>query len=226
MTGIDAVTEERRRVARNLHDGVGQQLVLLGYLVDEVAALAGSDAVRAGLLTLRDEVTRAALELRLSLTELRDEPGPDPGACTSLSAALSSYADEVRGRSDLRIHLHLDERGPRRSREVEQEVYRVAQEAIANVRQHAHAINVWVRLTTDAQQLLLLVEDDGIGHVAPREGHFGLRGMRERAERIGADLELGPRRDGGTIVRLHLAGVMYAPITEGDGHDRPRLARR
>ena len=210
----DAVTEERLRVARDLHDGVGQQLVLLGYLVDEVVSLVGDGLVREGLVALRDEVTRAAHELRRSLTVLREEPGPADG----LTTALTTSADEVRRHSGLRIHLDLDERGPRHSPAVEREVLRVAQEAIANVRQHARAINVWVRLITDAHQLLLVVEDDGIGHVAPREGHFGLSGMRERAERIGADLEIGPRRDGGTTVCLRVLGAGTAPIP---GRRRP-----
>lgn len=203
MNGVDMVTEERRRVARDLHDGVGQHLVLLGYLVDEVAALAGSGQVRDGLLALRDEVGRVAVELRASLADLRDEPVPGEG----LTAALSSYAAELRRRSDLRIHLRLDERGPRPRPAVEREVLKVAQEAIANVRQHARAANLWVRLTTDAHQLVLVVEDDGIGHVAPREGHFGLSGMRERAAQVGANLEIGPGRDGGTRVCLRAAGA-------------------
>ncbi|WP_243056357.1 sensor histidine kinase [Nocardioides sp. SR21] len=219
MSAIDAVAEERRRVARELHDGVGQHLVLLGYLVDEVAALVGEGPLREGLVSLRDEVGRAAVELREALTDLRGPQG-------TLSASLSAYADEVRRRSGLRIHLRLDERGPRWPAEVEREVLRVAQEAIANVHQHARAINVWVGLTTDVHQLLLVVEDDGIGRVAPREGHFGLSGMGERAERIGADLEIGPRRDGGTLVRLRVPGVRTALTPEGDGHDRPCVARR
>lgn len=222
MSATDAVAEERRRVARDLHDGMGQQLVLLGYLVDEVAALAGDGPVRDGLLTLRDEVSRVAVGLRASLSELREEPGPTDG----LAPALRAHLDDLRGRSGLRLHLDLDERGPRWAPPVEREVLRVAQEAIANVRQHARAINLWVRLTCDAHQLLLVVEDDGIGHVAPRAGHFGLSGMRERAARIGADLEIGSRRDGGTVVRLRAHAAGTAPTPEGDGHDRPCVARR
>lgn len=222
MSTVDAVAAERLRVARELHDGVGQHLVLLGYLIEEVTAIAGDGSIRDGLVALRDEVTRVAQELRQSLVGLREEARPEDG----LAAALTSHAEEVARRSHLRIHLHLDERGPRPAPRVEREVLRVAQEAIANVHQHARAINLWVRLTTDAHQLLLVVEDDGIGNVAPREGHFGLCGMRERAERIGADLELGPRRDGGTIVRLRLLGSGSARITEGDSHERSCPARR
>ena len=67
---------------------------------------------------------------------------------------------------------------------------------------HARAINVWVSLTLNGPDVRLVVEDDGVGGASPRAGHFGLHTMRERAERIGADLEVGARHDGGTVVTL------------------------
>lgn len=220
-----ALREERRRVARELHDGVAQQVVALGYLVDDVACLVDTESARTAVIALRDEVSRVTHELRRSVADLRTEVGVEDGLADGLSGALSSYVGELGHHCDLRIHLHLDERGARPPRHVEREVLRIAQEAIANVRQHARAINLWVRLTTDAHQLRLVVEDDGIGNVAPREGHFGLVGMRERAERIDGALEVGVRPDGGTVVTLH-TGVATAPTMEGDSDDRQRLARR
>jgi signal transduction histidine kinase len=86
-------------------------------------------------------------------------------------------------------------------------VLAIAQEAISNVRQHAGAINLWVSLTTDVHEVRLVVEDDGTGTVAPRAGHYGLQGMRERGELVGATLEIGVRPDGGTAVTLQMSAT-------------------
>ncbi|MGB0100933.1 MAG: histidine kinase [Nocardioides sp.] len=221
-----AAAEERRRVARELHDGVAQQVVALGYLVDELAGLLETDLARAACTALREVVGSVARELRGSVEDLRSEASSETSSSeTSLPASLAAYVAELDRRCDLRFHLEIDERGQGPGRDVEREVLRIAQEAIANVRQHARASNVWIRLSTDSHRLRLVVEDDGIGHVAPRRGHFGLLGMHERAERIEAALGIGDRPDGGTVVTL-TTGIASAPIMEGDSDDRSRLARR
>ena len=78
----------------------------------------------------------------------------------------------------------------------------MAQEAIGNVRKHARADNLWVTLDSDGATLRLEVEDDGVGNAGPREHHWGLQTMRERADGVGADLDVTPRPDGGTVVSL------------------------
>lgn len=217
--------EERRRLARELHDGVIQQLVALAYRVDEVAHVVGSGPGREALFALRDDVTGIACEVRRAVEGLRSEPRPVDG----LSGALSAYVGELGRRGDLRVHLHLDERGERLPEPVEHEVLMVAREAITNVRRHARAVNLWVRLVSDGHRLVLAIEDDGIGTVAPRPGHFGLQGMRERADQVGAALVIGVRPDGGTVVTLALgvpARLRRDLRTEGEGDDTQRLARR
>lgn len=194
---------ERQRVARELHDGVAQLVVALGYQAEELADQLGGGPGRDAVARLREEISQVALELRRAIYDLREEPERDGG----LSAELSAFLDDIRGSNELRLHLDLDERGPRLARAIEVEVLRIAQEAIANVRQHARAINLWVRLARDGERLRLVVEDDGVGTVAPRPGHFGLRGMRERAEQIGGVLEIGVRRDGGSVVTLWAGGT-------------------
>jgi signal transduction histidine kinase len=79
----------------------------------------------------------------------------------------------------------------------------VAQEAIGNVRKHAHADNLWVTLVSDGTTLLLEVEDDGVGNAVPKKRHWGLQSMQERAAGIDASLEVTSREGGGTIVRLN-----------------------
>ena len=179
-------------------------------------------AVQRSADDLRDEISRVVSELRFSIFDLRhdvDEAG-------SFSGALAEYIREIGTRSDLRVHLLLDERGPRLPRRTEAELLRIAQEAIGNVRKHARAVNLWVTLTTNDTELCLVVEDDGVGAAAPRTGHYGLHTMRERAERINADLTLCPRADGGTTVTLRSRLRTTLTTKDGDLHDDKRLARR
>lgn len=216
-----ATTEERNRLARDIHDGIAQEVVSLGYLADEIAEC-DDPAVQRTANNLRDEISRVVSELRFSIFDLRhdvDEAG-------SFSGALAEYIREVGTRSDLRVHLLLDERGPRLPRRTEAELLRIAQEAIGNVRKHARAINLWVTLTTDDTELCLVVDDDGVGAAAPRTGHYGLHTMRERAERIDADLTVGPRADGGTTVTLRSRLRTTLTTKESDPYDDKRPARR
>lgn len=214
-----ATDAERRRVAREIHDGVAQRVVSLGYLADELVDLASDPVVAQAAEDLRAEVTQVVGELRFSVFDLRQDLH-----ATGVSEALSEYVQQLSRRSDLRVHLLLDERGDRLPARVETEVIRIAQEAIANVDRHAVAVNLWVRFCTDANGLRLTVEDDGVGAALPRPGHYGMHTMRERAEHIGAELLIGPRPDGGTVVSLRsrTAGASR----EDTSHDEPRLARR
>jgi signal transduction histidine kinase len=214
-----ATTEERRRLARDIHDGVAQRIVSLAYLADEIVAVAPGAEVAHLAEVLRAEVDKVVEELRFSVLDLRDER---PGGA---SAALSEYVHELSRHSDLRVHLSLDERGARLSRRTEAEVVRIAQEAIGNAHRHAQAINLWVTLATDGADVRLVVEDDGIGHAGARAGHVGLHTMRERAARIAADLQIGERQDGGTVVTLRSqSSSTTVKERERDGDDR--LARR
>lgn len=214
------VLEERQRIARELHDGVVQQVVALVYRIDDAAFLAGPGPARQAVDALRDDVARLACEVRDAVEDLRGGAPSD-----GLAAALSSYAGELAGHGDVRVHVHLDERGERPAARVEREVLKIAREAIANALQHAHAVNLWVRFVADGHRLVLVVEDDGVGTVAPRPGHFGLQGMQERAERIGADLTIRVRQDGGTTVTLSTR-VPASPRREGVRDESQRLAHR
>ena len=211
--------EERRRIARELHDGVGQLVVALGYRVEDIADLVEAGPMHEAVLQLREEVAHVARELRRALGELRAEPAVD----RSVSDALSSYLEELSRRGDLRVHLAVEERGQRLPGQVEREVLQIAREAITNVDRHARAINLWVRLVREDGRVRLVVEDDGIGAVVPRPGHYGIQGMRERTEQIGGVLEIGVRPDGGTVVTLWAGG---ARVGEGESNDRQRSARR
>lgn len=213
-----ATAEERNRIAREMHDGVAQEVVALGYLVDEIETLTSEPATRALAASLRDEISRVVTELRFSIFDLRHHVAEH-----RLSAALAEYLREVSHGTELRVHLLLDESGPPLPSWTESELLRVAQEAIGNVRKHAQAENLWVTLISDGSHVTLKVEDDGIGNAAPRERHWGLQTMTERAERIGARLTVTPRPAGGTVVLL--CSTDAVPHERTDARDHHRSSR-
>ena len=98
---------------------------------------------------------------------------------------------------------------------------RIAQEAIGNVRRHSGAANLWVTWTTDVRSQCLRIEDDGVGNAAPRDHHYGLQTMRERAGHIGATLSVTDRAGGGTVVELsNRSEEPHQRKESPDGHHR------
>jgi signal transduction histidine kinase len=198
-----ATNEERQRLAREIHDGVAQELVMVGYGIDNALATLPDEAGETAeeLRSLRAEVTRVITELRLSLFELRSEVDRQGG----LSAAISEYARTVGAAGGLRVHFSVEDSTARLPAAVEAELMRIAQEAITNARKHAGAQNLWVSCEIDPPYARIEVSDDGAG-IAPQrpEGRFGLAIMAERAERIRGQLEITPRASGGTSVAVVL----------------------
>ncbi|MBY9073782.1 hypothetical protein K1X13_03000 [Nocardioides sp. WL0053] len=199
-----ATVEERRRLAREIHDGIAQEVASLGYLVDDLTATAESEDQRARLSALRGELTRVVSELRLSIFDLRS----DVVASTGLGAALSDYLHSVGARSDLTVHLTLDEAPTRLRAETETELLRIAQEAVTNARKHTDARNIWVNCRVQPPFASLEIRDDGGGLGTARPDSYGLRIMRERAERVDARLAISEHHDlpgpGGTVVTVTL----------------------
>ncbi len=179
-----ATMEERHRLAREIHDGVAQEIASLGYVVDDLSATATSDTQRKKLAALRGELTRVVSELRLSIFDLRTE------VSAGLGSALSDYVREVGARSGLTVHLTLDVSPTRLRGEVETELFRIAQEAITNARKHSAATNLWVDCRIQPPGARISVSDDGGGLGTPRDDSYGIKIMRERAHRIGAELDI------------------------------------
>lgn len=192
-----ATADERNRIARDIHDGVAQEMVALGFIVDDIDATSTEPVVRDQAQRLRAEITRIISELRYSIFDLRHQV-----ADHRFSGAVTEYAHQLGVGSDLKVHVKLDESGPALSARFEAELLRIAQEALSNVRRHARAANVWVRFTSDGNSVSLDVEDDGVGDAAPRDRHWGLQTMHERARGIGATLTVAPAQTSGTVVRL------------------------
>jgi signal transduction histidine kinase len=193
-----ATVEERRRIAREIHDGIAQELASWGYLIDAMTAQSRGTAIAEDLGNLRRELTRIISEIRLSIFDLRSEVDQYGG----LGAALSEYVRSVGTGSRLTVHLSLDEGPARLPVDVEAELLRIAQEAITNARKHASAENLWVNCLVDPPRAQLRVEDDGIGLQQGREDSFGIEIMRERAARLRARLEITPRDPQGTVVQV------------------------
>jgi signal transduction histidine kinase len=217
-----ATNEERQRLAREIHDGVAQELVMVGYGIDNAVAVLPDDAKDAAeeLRILRNEVTRVITELRLSLFELRSEVDRHGG----LTAAIAEYARTVGASAGLRVHLSLDESTARLPAATEAELLRIAQEAITNARKHAGAANLWVTCAVDPPFAQIEVSDDGHGISDQRpEGRYGLAIMAERAERIRGRLEITPRSPNGTRVAVLLGtsprrGTLTAPEGKNTGY--------
>jgi len=202
-----ATVEERRRLAREIHDGIAQEVASLGYVVDDLSARSTDADQQEDLATLRSELTRIVSELRLSIFDLRSDVQPAAG----LGAALTSYVRSVGTGSGLTVHLVLDESAFRLPLEAETELLRVAQEAITNARKHARARNLWVTCRVDPPRAFLRIADDGRGLGSPRTDSYGLEIMRERSTRMGAALTVRNRVGGGTVVEVTLGATAARP---------------
>ena len=214
-----ATVEERHRLAREIHDGIAQEIASLGYLVDDLAADAASPAGKQMARQLRGELSRVVNELRLSIFDLRSNVSCHAG----LGLVLSDYAREVGKQGGMTVHLAVSERPQRLHVLVESELLRIAQEAVTNARKHSRANNLWVTLNTESPVVMLRIEDDGVGAVKYRDNHYGLRMMQERAESIGGELAIRPRPRGGTSVIVTV--WPSTNTTTGDQHEHLSLAR-
>ena len=200
-----ATADERQRLAREIHDGIAQEVASLGYVVDHMASSTKDPSIAKGLKELRGELSRVVADLRLSIFDLRS----DVSATNGLGSALSDYVRQVGAKSDLTVHLTLNEAATRLSPAVEGELLRIAQEAITNARKHASAQNLWVDCWTSPPQASLTVRDDGRGINGRRDDSYGISIMRERASRIDATIDIGTETEEdltqGTTVSVKVA---------------------
>jgi signal transduction histidine kinase len=179
-----ATQEERHRLAREVHDGIAQDVASLGYLLDTVTPTNRDQEHQ--LEKLRGEIRRVVNELRHSVFDLRHDVGGSRG----LGESLSTIAQHIGARSTMAVHVSLDESGQRLPPDVEAQLVRIAQEAMNNARKHAGAANLWLRCRVDPPTAEVEISDDGRGLGRRRTDSHGLQIMQERAERIGADLEI------------------------------------
>ncbi len=194
-----ATVDERHRVAREIHDGIAQDLASLAYLVDDIRSDA-DEVTSARLRDLSGQVRTLISELRLQIFDLRAAVDETAG----LGTAVSEYVRRVGANSGLKVHVSLDETAVRLPTSVEIELLRILQEAVTNVRRHARASTLSVDLRVDPPRVAMVVTDDGVGLQPPSVGSMGITGMRERAARIGARLSIDSLPQGGTRVEVVL----------------------
>ena len=194
---LDAQEDERRRMARELHDEIGQTLTGVVLQLETLEARAPEE-LRAELRSLEAAARAGIEEVRDLVRRLRPEALDDFG----LRSALVSLGSGLAEHSGLRVLPRLDGELPTLSREDELVVYRVAQESLVNVVRHARAKRAELSLQAENGAVVLRVRDDGKGIDAAglRSGN-GVRGMRERALLVGADLDVTHVRPHGTEVR-------------------------
>lgn len=200
-----AVMKERNRLARDLHDSVTQALYGV-TLYSEAASrqlLSGdTELVADHLCEIRNTAQESLREMRLLIFELRLPMLKSEG----LAAALQARLEAVEARVGLETDFRTEGEG-HLSPDVEEGLYRIAQEALNNALRHAHARSVSVSLHLNNQTVALEVADDGIGFDPPaaqEQGGFGLRGMEERAARLGGTLRVESRPGEGSKITVEV----------------------
>jgi signal transduction histidine kinase len=203
---VSAREEERRRLRRDLHDGVGPSLA--GALLKLEAARAGDHQALDALLTELAADTRRTIEdVRRLAYDLRPPVLDQLG----LDGALREEARRITG-PGLSVEVDAPDRLPEISAAVEVAAYRIGSEALANVVHHAGARHARVRLLLDDEALSIEVCDDGRGLPSTPRAGVGLTSMQERADELGGSLSLGPAEEGGTRICARL------PFPDGGGH--------
>jgi signal transduction histidine kinase len=207
-----AQEDERRRIARELHDQLGQQLTALRLTLEMLKTQSvGRTELRVQVETLEALALQLDEDVAFRVWELRPTVLEDLG----LQAALTSYVRHWSKHFGIRAQLHTGRSTDERlTSEAETVMYRIAQEALNNVAKHARAAHVDVVLERTSDHASLIIEDNGVGFEASNaetvgEG-LGLIGMRERAALVGADLQIESTPGRGTTVILRAPVVALA----------------
>lgn len=212
---LAAQEDERRNVARELHDEIGQLLTVVKLDLQAVLRQPGTAALAPALKEGMESIDRVVARVRDLSLDLRPSMLDDLG----LVPALRWYAQRQAKRADLALTLTLPNELPRLPGEIETVCFRVAQEALTNIARHAGAHRVELTLATEERGLRLRVSDDGVGfdpEAVRRDAGaaFGLLGMRERAELAGGEFHLDSRPGRGTTVEVRFS---VAATEGGDG---------
>lgn len=199
------VLAERARLAREIHDTLAQGYVGLSSQLEAISMLVPRDPQKAlSYLKLAQKMAQHSLtEARRSVMDLRDQALEGQ----TLPQAMEQTSRMMTAGRDLQATVQADANLPAVSKETEQQLLRIAQEALTNAMKHARATRADIRLRRDGNALKLLITDDGAGFDANNAflaagGHFGLLGMRERAQRAGGTLRLETAPGSGTTIEV------------------------
>ncbi|MFZ3277298.1 MAG: PAS domain-containing protein [Candidatus Sulfotelmatobacter sp.] len=198
--------QERRRLARDLHDGLGQELAVAKMVLDKIVLQRSAQpAETADDWTQASSIVDRAIQQVRTMSHLLHPPLLDE---VGLLSALSWYVEGLTKRSGIEISLEVQPREfPRLSADVETPVFRIVQEALTNVFRHSEANKVWISLTQTEENIVVAVRDDGKGvdqritELQPDSVGVGIGGMKQRAREFGGELRLTNAHPG-TLVEL------------------------
>lgn len=200
--------DERKVLARELHDQVIQDLLGLSYHLEEVEGLEKSPVLQQDVAAIRQGIRNLVGELRQMCSDLRPPTIDHHG----LTAAINSLAHEWSERNDMQIQLEIDPALGRLPETIELSVFRIVQEGLNNIRKHAAARHVRLSLQrTSSTNLLVRLEDDGQGLPIPADlaslsinKHFGLVGISERVALLGGSMNIESSKGNGTILQVEI----------------------
>jgi signal transduction histidine kinase len=222
---LNSQEDERKRIARELHDDTAQALIVLGRQIEAAEEVADDPELAGDLERLRNMVDDTLQGVRRFTSDLRPPLLEELG----LPRSLEILANRI-GREE-RLRVRVDVSGTPRPLlpEFELGLYRLAQESLSNVRRHARASSVSVRLAYEPDRVMLVVTDDGAGFQAPadvselmRQGQLGLMGIHERARLFGGDARIDSTPGQGTTVVISgpLSSIVLPTQDAGMSEDR------
>ncbi len=207
-----AVSEERNRLAREMHDTLGHRLTVAIVQLEGAGRLVKEDPDRAEemVATVKEQMRAGLSELRSAVATLREPLQAD----LSLKSALKSLGENFQAATEIEVQMAFAHKLPDLSNEYRVAIYRAAQEALTNVQRHAQAKHVRMILTIENDEINLTLRDDGIGlpENADKLG-FGLRGIEERAAQLGGRMRLEANPEGGAQICICL------PIPTEESHN-------
>ncbi|MFN8452596.1 MAG: histidine kinase, partial [Anaerolineae bacterium] len=202
--------EERKHLARELHDQVIQDLLTTNYQLEEVEA---QDEVMASVRGRLEEVRGTIRQLVDDIRQICGALRPPTIDSLGLPAALQSYAREWAKRTGIEVQVHLKLNPGRFPEPIELSIFRIIQEGLSNVQRHSHASHVEITLEhTSARTLMVSIADDGDGLAEDfdlsklsGQGHFGLLGISERAALLSGHLRIHNRSGGGLLIQVEVS---------------------
>lgn len=201
-----AIGQERQRIGRELHDSVVQQIAFALYKLEFIQRLVERQqfqAINQEILQVATILEQSLQELRASINALRPPQIEQAGIQDAVANLLNQYG--------LTIHQHLPAIG-RTPEHLQAPIFRLLQEALSNIHQHAQASDIWITIDIQNNVLLITIRDNGIGFLMPAQEtsderpeahsqrHLGLRTMRERVQEVGGSWQLHSRPGSGTVI--------------------------
>ncbi len=210
-----AAAEEREKISRDLHDGLGQLLGYINVQAQTVKTLIEKneiDAAGNNLNSLIESAQNTHMELRQHILGLRT----NKQHCQNFHETLQNYLNAFSKTWGIETKLKIQENWPGLTETVEDQLLHIIREALANIRKHAHASHVEISTVPDADAILLTIKDNGTGfnllhNPGEQKNHYGLNIMRERAEQFGGLLEISSSPGNGTQIIVH---IPYQPQNE------------